>query len=179
MAKYLSERSHQERGDLPNLRTLHTTTMAKSVLLINGPNLNLLGTREPHIYGSITLSDVVSRAKKQAEDLSIQLTHFQSNHSGALIDRIHSARGEVDAIVINAGGLTHTDVALRDALAAVAIPFVEVHVTNVHRRESFRHRSYLSDKAEAIIAGLGAYGYTAAIEYVARYLKPVTNQTRL
>ncbi|KAL9087869.1 MAG: hypothetical protein Q9165_006431 [Trypethelium subeluteriae] len=153
--------------------------MAKRVLLINGPNLNLLGTREPHIYGSTTLADVVASAKKQADDLSIQITHFQSNHSGALIDRIHAARDEkVDAIIVNAGGLTHTDVSLRDALAGVAIPFIEVHVTNVHRRESFRHHSFLSDKAEAVIAGLGVYGYTAAIEYVARHF-PTSETARI
>jgi 3-dehydroquinate dehydratase-2 len=104
--------------------------------------------------------------------LNIDLSAFQSNHEGALVDRIHEARGQADAIIINAGAYTHTSVALRDALTGVAIPFVEVHVTNVYKREAFRHHSYLSDKAEAVICGLGVYGYTAAIEYAAKYIKP-------
>jgi len=146
--------------------------MAQSILLINGPNLNLLGTREPHIYGSTTLADVEEQAKKQASSLSIKLEAFQSNWEGAILDRIHEARGKVDAIVINPGALTHTSVALRDALAGVAIPFIEVHISNVHKREAFRHHSYLSDKAEAVIAGLGTYGYTVAIEHAAKNFKP-------
>ncbi|KAF2431291.1 Dehydroquinase [Tothia fuscella] len=146
--------------------------MARSILLINGPNLNLLGTREPHLYGSDTLDNVVSSAQKQAASLSIAIDAFQSNHEGAIIDRIHAARGKVDAVIINAGALTHTSVGIRDALTGVDIPFVEVHVTNVHMRESFRHQSYLSDKAEAVICGLGVYGYTASIEFAARHMKP-------
>ncbi|OCL08187.1 Dehydroquinase [Glonium stellatum] len=146
--------------------------MAKSILLINGVNLNLLGTREPHLYGSTTLLQVVERAQQQAKSLSIQLEAIQSNHEGIIIDRIHEARGKIDAIVINPGAFTHTSVALRDALLGVEIPFVEVHVTNIHKREPFRHHSYLSDKAEAVICGLGVYGYTAAIEYAAKHLKP-------
>lgn len=142
--------------------------MAKNILLINGPNLNLLGTREPHIYGSDTLADVEEAAKSQANRLSIKLQPFQSNHEGVLIDRIHQARVEkVDAIVINPGAFTHTSVALRDALTGVSIPFVEVHISNIHKREAFRHHSYLSDKAEAVIAGLGILGYAAAIDFVA------------
>lgn len=147
--------------------------MAQSILLINGPNLNLLGTREPHIYGSTTLADVEDHARRQAASLSIKLEVFQSNWEGAILDRIHEARGKVDAIIINAGALTHTSVALRDALTGVAIPFIEVHVSNVHKREEFRHHSYLSDKAEAVIAGLGTYGYTAAIEHAAKNFKPL------
>lgn len=118
--------------------------MAKSILLLNGPNLNLLGTREPHLYGSTTLSDVESHLHSycNTHNPPIRFSAFQSNHEGALIDRIHEARGSADAIIINAGGLTHTSVALRDALAGVDIPFVEVHVTNVHARESFRHISF-------------------------------------
>ncbi|KAF2107841.1 Dehydroquinase [Lophiotrema nucula] len=146
--------------------------MAKSILLINGPNLNLLGTREPGIYGSTTLPDVVAAAEKQCSSKSITFAHCQSNHEGVIIDRIHEARGSVDAIVINPGAFTHTSVAIRDALAGVDIPFVEVHITNVHKREPFRHHSYLSDKAEAVICGLGVYGYEAAIEFAARTIKP-------
>jgi 3-dehydroquinate dehydratase-2 len=140
--------------------------MAKNILLINGPNLNLLGTREPEIYGSDTLSDVERAAEAQAAAVGARLTSFQSNHEGALIDRIHAARKDgTDAIVINPGGLTHTSIALRDALAAVAIPFVEVHISNVHRREAFRQHSYLSDIAVGVICGLGTEGYRAAIEF--------------
>ncbi|OCK73661.1 Dehydroquinase [Lepidopterella palustris CBS 459.81] len=146
--------------------------MAESLLLINGANLNLLGTREPHLYGATTLPQVVQQAEKQAESLSIRLESLQSNHEGVIIDRIHEARGKVDVIVINPGAFTHTSVALRDALLGVEIPFIEVHITNIHKREAFRHHSYLSDKAEAVICGLGVHGYTAAIEYAAKNLKP-------
>jgi 3-dehydroquinate dehydratase-2 len=140
--------------------------MAKNILLINGPNLNLLGTREPDIYGSATLHDIERAAEAQAVAAGARLTSFQSNHEGALIDRIHLARNDgVDAIIINPGGLTHTSVALRDALSAVAIPFVEVHISNVHRREAFRQHSFLSDIAVGVICGLGTDGYYAAIEF--------------
>ncbi|KAI4628269.1 hypothetical protein J4E80_002407 [Alternaria sp. BMP 0032] len=145
--------------------------MTKSILLINGPNLNLLGTREPTIYGSTSLSDVIASADKQCAAQSTNFAHIQSNHEGVLVDRIHEARGNVDFIVINPGAFTHTSVALRDALAGVEIPFVEIHISNVHRREAFRHHSYLSDKAEAVICGLGVFGYEAAIEFAVRYLR--------
>lgn len=137
-----------------------------NVLLLNGPNLNLLGTREPQIYGATTLADVEAMLAADAAAAGVGLECFQSNHEGALIDRIHAARGRVDWIVINPGGLTHTSVALRDALAGVAIPFVEVHISNVHKREPFRHHSYLSDVAEGVIAGLGVYGYRAALAFI-------------
>ncbi|RMJ07232.1 Catabolic 3-dehydroquinase 2 [Fusarium euwallaceae] len=145
--------------------------MSRRLLLINGPNLNLLGTREPHIYGSTTLLDVETQAKSQAKELSSSIDTFQANSEGAIVDRIHAARGEIDAIIINAGAYTHTSVAIRDALTGVDIPFVEVHITNVHTREAFRHQSFLCDKAEAVICGLGVFGYTAAIEYAAKHLK--------
>ncbi|TKA83851.1 Catabolic 3-dehydroquinase [Friedmanniomyces simplex] len=144
--------------------------MANSLLLINGPNLNLLGTREPAIYGSATLQDVVNAASKQTENLGVRLYTFQSSHEGAIIDRIHEARGNCQYIIINPGGLTHTSVALRDALLGVEIPFIELHVSNVHAREPWRHHSYLSDKAVGVICGLGVFGYTAAIDFVARKL---------
>ena len=141
--------------------------MAKHLLLLNGPNLNLLGTREPEVYGSTTLADIEQRASLQASKAGATLNSFQSNHEGALIDRIHAARQEgVDAIVINPGGLTHTSVALRDALAGVAIPFVEVHISNVHQRESFRHHSYLSGIAKAVLCGFGVDGYRLAIDHL-------------
>lgn len=134
------------------------------VLLINGPNLNLLGTREPATYGHATLTDVEAMCRHEAEQLGLSLAAFQSNHEGALIDRIHAARGEgVGFIVINPGAFTHTSIALRDALAGVAIPFIEVHISNVHRREPFRHHSCLSDIAEGVIVGLGIDGYRLAL----------------
>jgi len=140
--------------------------MAKKLLLLNGPNLNLLGTREPAVYGTTTLADIEQAAVAQAQSAGAALEVFQSNHEGALIDRIHAARSEgVDFIVINPGGLTHTSVALRDAFASVAIPFVEVHISNVHQRESFRHHSYLSGIARGVICGLGADGYRFAIDF--------------
>ncbi|WP_280151234.1 type II 3-dehydroquinate dehydratase [Piscinibacter sp. XHJ-5] len=134
------------------------------LLLINGPNLNLLGTREPAVYGSTTLADVEAMARNEAATLGAELLTFQSNHEGALVDRVHAARAEqVDFIVINPGAYTHTSVALRDALAGVAIPFFELHISNVHRREPFRHHSYLSDIAEGVIVGLGVMGYRLAV----------------
>ena len=140
--------------------------MAKHLLLLNGPNLNLLGTREPGIYGATTLAQVEQAAREQAAAAGATLVAFQSNHEGALIDRIHAARDEgIDFIVINPGGYTHTSVALRDALAGVAIPFVEVHISNIHARESFRHHSYLSALARGTICGLGTAGYGYAIDF--------------
>jgi len=141
-------------------------TEQKKILLINGPNLNLLGTREPQIYGSTTLAQIESAMTDRASSLGIELSHFQSNHEGAIIDRIHDARTDgVHGIIINPAAFTHTSVAIRDALSGVSIPFVEVHISNVHAREAFRHHSYLSDKAQAVIAGLGAYGYIAALDW--------------
>jgi 3-dehydroquinate dehydratase-2 len=140
--------------------------MAKHLLLLNGPNLNLLGTREPGIYGATTLAQVEQAAREQAAAAGAALEAFQSNHEGALIDRIHAARAEgIDFIVINPGGYTHTSVALRDALAGVAIPFVEVHISNIHARESFRHQSYLSALARGTVCGLGTAGYAYAIDF--------------
>jgi 3-dehydroquinate dehydratase-2 len=140
--------------------------MAKKLLLLNGPNLNLLGTREPAVYGATTLADIESAASAQAHAAGASLACFQSNHEGALIDRIHAARSEgVTAIVINPGGLTHTSVALRDALAAVAIPFIEVHISNIYQREEFRHHSFLSAIARGTICGLGTDGYRFAIDF--------------
>jgi 3-dehydroquinate dehydratase-2 len=139
----------------------------KKLLLINGPNLNLLGTREPEVYGHMTLSDIETALKKQAREEGFDLLTFQSNHEGGLIDRIHQARTEhVNGIVINPGGYTHTSVAIRDALAGVAIPFVEVHLSNIHRREAFRHHSYFSDLAEGVICGMGWLGYTYALRHL-------------
>lgn len=144
------------------------------VLVLHGPNLNLLGTREPAIYGATTLADINRGLSRRAEQAGVQLEAFQSNHEGALIERVHVAREEgVRFILINPAGYTHTSVALRDALAAVAIPFVEIHLSNVHARESFRHHSYFSDLAVGVICGLGAEGYALALEYVLSRLAPV------
>jgi 3-dehydroquinate dehydratase-2 len=145
--------------------------MAKNLLLLNGPNLNLLGTREPEVYGSTTLADIERSASTQVQAAGAQLACFQSNHEGALIDRIHAAKSEaIDAIIINPGGLTHTSVALRDALTAVAIPFLEVHISNIHQREAFRHHSYLSAVAVGVICGLGVDGYRLAVDYAVKNL---------
>ena len=151
---------------MPDFRATRLLMMAKKLLLLNGPNLNLLGTREPAVYGATTLADIEQAAAQQAQAAGASIACFQSNHEGALIDRIHAAREEgVDAIVINPGGLTHTSVALRDALAAVAIPFVEVHISNIHQREAFRHHSYLSAIARGVICGLGPDGYRFALDF--------------
>jgi 3-dehydroquinate dehydratase-2 len=140
--------------------------MAKNILLLNGPNLNLLGTREPQVYGTTTLHDIEQAAVAQAQAAGAQLACLQSNHEGVLIDRIHAAKQQkVDTIIINPGGLTHTSVALRDALAGVDIPFIEVHISNVHRREAFRHHSFLSDIAVGTICGLGVDGYRYAVDF--------------
>ena len=137
------------------------------VLVLHGPNLNLLGTREPEHYGRVTLSDINMALARMADAASVDLESFQSNHEGALIERIHAAREQgVRAIIINLAAYTHTSVALRDALAAVAIPFVEVHLSNVHAREPFRHHSYFSDLAIGVICGLGHQGYLLALEYL-------------
>jgi len=142
--------------------------VAKSVLLLNGPNLNLLGTREPAIYGARTLADIERELAQMAKDKGVQLQCFQSNHEGALIDRVQAAAAEgVDFIIINAGALTHSSIGLRDALAGVAIPFVEVHLSNIYQRESFRHVSLLADKALGSIVGLGAAGYRLALDFAA------------
>jgi 3-dehydroquinate dehydratase-2 len=136
------------------------------ILVINGPNLNLLGTREPAVYGATTLPMIEAELRQMAADAGAQLQCFQSNHEGALIDRIHAARSDgTRFIIINPGGLTHTSVALRDALAGVALPFIEVHISNVHAREDFRHRSYLSAIAAGVICGLGVNGYRLALQH--------------
>lgn len=134
------------------------------ILLLNGPNLNLLGTREPQVYGRETLDDVEAMVTKIAAQRGASVDCLQSNHEGVLIDRIHAARLDgTGFIVVNPGGLTHTSVALRDALAGVAIPFIEVHVSNVHGREAFRHHSFLSEIAAGVIVGFGVSGYAMAV----------------
>lgn len=138
-----------------------------SILVVNGPNLNLLGTREPEKYGTATLGDIERLCAGAADAHGLECDFVQSNHEGALVDAIHEARQTAVGIVINAGAYTHTSVAIRDAISAVQLPAVEVHITNVHAREPFRHHSYLSDVCKAVIAGAGTLGYRFAIEYLA------------
>lgn len=136
-----------------------------SLLVLHGPNLNLLGTREPEIYGHTTLADIHAGMETRARSVGVRLESFQSNHEGELIDRVQSARDHgVGFIIINPGGYSHTSIALRDALAAVSIPFIEVHLSNIFARESFRQHSYFSDLAVGVISGLGAQGYELALE---------------
>ncbi len=140
------------------------------LLLLNGPNLNLLGRREPHLYGSTTLADIEASAAAAATAAGHQLETFQTNSEAALVERIQQAAGHTDFILLNPGALTHTSIALRDALLAVAIPFIEVHLSNVYAREEFRRHSYVSDVAVGVIAGLGALGYQLALRAACEHL---------
>ncbi|MEG9249325.1 type II 3-dehydroquinate dehydratase [Arthrobacter sp. Soc17.1.1.1] len=146
------------------------TPRTPSILVINGPNLNLLGTREPAVYGTATLDDVVRLAADTAQERGCTTSAMQSNHEGEIIDAIHAARSTSHGIVINAGALTHTSIAIRDALAGVGLPVVEVHISNVHRREEFRHHSYISGVADAVIVGAGIDGYRLAVDHLAGLL---------
>ncbi|KAF1017750.1 MAG: type II 3-dehydroquinate dehydratase [Burkholderia sp.] len=143
------------------------------LLVLHGPNLNLLGTREPQVYGRVTLAEIDGALAEWASRVGAELVSFQSNHEGSLVDRIQAARNEqTDFIVINPAAYTHTSVAIRDTLASVGIPFVEVHLSNVHRREPFRHHSYFSDQAEGVICGFGWKGYLYALEHAFDKLHP-------
>lgn len=146
------------------------TPTSRRILVLNGPNLNLLGTREPQVYGTATLADVEKLAAEAATAHGWTAECVQSNHEGALIDAVHAARETADAIIINPGGYSHTSVALRDALSGVSLPVVEVHISNIHKREQFRHHSYISGVADAVIAGAGITGYRLAVEYLAEVL---------
>ncbi len=147
--------------------------MAQKILVLHGPNLNLLGTREPHLYGHTTLPELNVRLGGLSASLGASLDAYQSNHEGELVDRIQAARLDgTDFIIINAGAYTHTSVAIRDALAGVKIPFVEVHLSNVYKRETFRHHSYLSDLAQGVVAGLGSQGYEAAVRFAVQFVQP-------
>ncbi len=143
----------------------------KKVLVLHGPNLNLLGTREPEVYGRETLDDVNQRLQRQALQMGVELDVFQSNWEGGIVDRIHAARTDnTGFVIINPGAFTHTSVAIRDAFAGVAIPFIEIHISNVFAREAFRHHSYLSPLAAGVIVGLGAEGYALALDYALKHL---------
>ncbi|NVD05431.1 type II 3-dehydroquinate dehydratase [Vibrio sp. JPW-9-11-11] len=146
-------------------------TAKSRILVLNGPNLNLLGLREPAHYGSSTLPQIIATLTKQAHAAGVELDHLQSNREYELIEAIHAAYNQADFIIINPAAFTHTSVALRDALLGVAIPFIEVHLSNVHAREPFRHHSYLSDKAQGVICGLGAQGYEFALSAAIKSLQ--------
>lgn len=140
----------------------------KKLLVLNGPNLNRLGMREPEVYGRQTLADIESLVRDEAEHLGVDVSFFQSNHEGALVDAIHKAADEgIAAIIFNPGAYTHTSIALRDAISAVKADVVEVHISNVHAREDFRHKSFISGVARGVIAGFGASGYIAALRLLA------------
>lgn len=141
--------------------------MTKSVLIINGPNLNLLGSREPHLYGSLTLAELEQACAGHAAKLELETECFQSNHEGEIVETIHAAAGKHDAVIINAGAYSHTSLAIRDALAGVALPVYEVHISNIHAREPFRHHSHISAVARAVTCGLGLRGYLASIDAIA------------
>jgi 3-dehydroquinate dehydratase II len=143
---------------------LVSNTILMKILIINGPNLNLLGKREPDVYGSRSFEDFFRAL--QADFPDIELAYFQSNHEGALIDKIHEAGFSAQGIVLNAGAYTHTSIAIADAIGAVPAPVVEVHISNVHARETFRHHSYLSAKCKGVIVGLGLEGYRLAVQYL-------------
>ena len=145
--------------------------MAKRVLVLNGPNLNLLGTREPDIYGAETLGDVEALCRRTGDEFGLTVDFRQSNHEGELITWIHEARGTADAIVINPAGYSHTSVAIHDALKGVGLPVAEVHISNIHQRESFRHHSYVSAVAFGVICGFGVTGYRMALTALAEKLK--------
>ncbi|MBU2489106.1 MAG: type II 3-dehydroquinate dehydratase [Proteobacteria bacterium] len=146
------------------------TGQAHRVLVIHGPNLNMLGRREPGIYGSDSLADIDARIMDEGKRLGLLVETFQSNHEGAIVDRIQGALGTCAGIVINPAAYTHTSVAIRDALLAVSVPVIEVHLSNIHKRESFRHKSLVSDVAQATLAGFGAQGYLLALQGLARIL---------
>ena len=152
--------------------------MCSTILVIHGPNLNLLGKREPEVYGHLTLQDINQNLTLQAQTAGVSLDIFQSNWEGAIVDRIHQAQEQaVQFIIINPAALTHTSVAIRDALLGVAIPFIEVHLSNVHAREAFRHHSYLSDKAVGVICGLGANGYRYALDSAIEKIQTSSHQS--
>ncbi|EOM76449.1 3-dehydroquinate dehydratase [Rhodococcus rhodnii LMG 5362] len=142
--------------------------MTRPIYVLNGPNLNLLGQRQPEVYGSETLGDVEHLCRETAERYGRSIVAQQSNHEGVLIDLVHEARTASSGVVVNPGGYTHTSVALRDALVTLSVPVVEVHISNVHAREEFRHHSYISPVATGVIAGLGVAGYGLAVDYICR-----------
>lgn len=145
-----------------------------SILILNGPNLNLLGTRQPEVYGATTLADIEASCRALADALGIELAFHQDNSEGALVDHIHAARGTHDGIILNAGAYTHTSIALMDAVSSVDLPVIELHLSNIHAREDFRHVSYIAKVALGVICGFGAKGYELAIQAMVDHLKART-----
>ncbi|MDO6725370.1 type II 3-dehydroquinate dehydratase [Cognatishimia sp. 1_MG-2023] len=141
-----------------------------SILILNGPNLNLLGTRQPEVYGKTTLQDIENMCVSHGESLGVSVSCIQSNHEGALVDAIHAAKGQHDGIVLNAGAYTHTSIALMDAISSVALPVIELHLSNIHARESFRHKSFIAPVAVGQICGFGALGYRLAIDAMLNHI---------
>ena len=144
--------------------------MTHSILILNGPNLNLLGTRQPEVYGSTTLADIEALCEARAKKLGIDIAFAQSNHEGALVDMLHAARGVHDGVILNAGAYTHTSVALMDAISSVMLPAIELHLSNIHAREAFRQHSYIAPVAIGQICGFGAAGYPLAMEAMVSHL---------
>lgn len=142
-----------------------------SILILNGPNLNLLGTRQPEVYGRTTLADIEAMCRTKAADLGVDIGFEQSNHEGVLIDAIHAARERHDGLILNAGAYTHTSVALMDAISSAALPAIELHLSNIHAREAFRHQSYIAKVAVGVICGFGARGYLLALEAICGHLE--------
>ncbi|MFW0112368.1 type II 3-dehydroquinate dehydratase [Rothia sp. P4278] len=149
----------------------HRQTASKLISVINGPNLNLLGARKPEVYGHTTLADIEATLRQQAAELGFELSFMQSNHEGDLVDAIQAAGTQAAGIIINPAAYTHTSLALHDALEAAELPVVEVHLSNVHKREPFRHRSFVSPQATAVITGAGAQGYELALTFLERQLR--------
>ena len=144
--------------------------MARMIFMLNGPNLNLLGKRQPELYGHDTLQDIARDCDLTADQLGLTLTHLQSNHEGQLIDWIHQAREDAEGIIMNPGAFSHSSIAILDALNTFEGPILEVHISNIHKRESFRHHSYVSLRAEGVIAGFGSDGYQIAVQHMAKLL---------
>ncbi|WP_341365888.1 type II 3-dehydroquinate dehydratase [Yoonia sp. BS5-3] len=144
--------------------------MTHSILILNGPNLNLLGTRQPEVYGPTTLADIEALCAAKAAELGVELTFMQSNHEGAMIDALHAARGVHAGVILNAGAYTHTSVALMDAISSTMLPVVELHLSNIHAREEFRHKSFIAPVAVGQICGFGAAGYPLALDALVSYL---------